>query len=517
MLHKSQILALILAAFVVGVFAASLFDISTVCLLTVTVLAVAVAAVGASPKFWNNTINGRLRRRIFFTVITCVLVVVVGAWRFNTVHDAESILGDLTEINVIAVRGYVDGDFSRAARDGRFSFRAVEAIVDGAVRAIDERVLVIGEPFPEYRPGDQLIISGTLKLPENFGDFDYVSYLRKDGVRMTIRVADISIDTNTLSQSPVRTVRLWAYRVVFAVRGRFEVALARSIAEPNASFISGILLGAKKDIPDDLREAFNRTSTSHILAISGYNITIIAQNIMWVLLFWIRRRRAFWFSVAAVLVFTIMTGASASVVRAAVMGLLALFASSYGRLSDARNSLLMAGAVMVAVNPEILRFDIGFQLSFLAVLGMIYIVPILEYVLRGIPIASELKTTVATTVSAQLAVAPLLAYYFGSVSLAALPANVLVLPLIPFLMALGFIAGLIGVLVPILGTGVGALAWAVSAYQLQVIRWLAMLPWAAVSINVSIMIVAAVYTVMGATVVGLSRKVQTAMECRSVI
>ncbi|OGN16361.1 MAG: hypothetical protein A3C81_02775 [Candidatus Yanofskybacteria bacterium RIFCSPHIGHO2_02_FULL_46_19] len=278
--------------------------------------------------------------------------------------------------------------------------------------------------------------------------------------------------------------------VLNILSSKFQESVNQSIPEPNASYINGILLGARQSIPKDLKEVFNRTSTTHILAISGYNITVIADAVLAGLVFCMRRRYAFWVSVVVIILFTLLTGASASVVRAAIMGLLFLFASGYGRLYDAKNSIVLAGAVMIYFNPRVLVFNIGFQLSFLAVLGLLYIYPVLKHLTIKWPDIFELKELALMTVSAQIAVAPLLAHYFRQFSLVSLPANILVLPFVPAVMLLGFLSGLGGLIFLPLGQLIGYVAWALSLYQIKVIQFLAALPLASLSFSFDWLLVA---------------------------
>ena len=176
-----------------------------------------------------------------------------------------------------------------------------------------------------------------------------------------------------------------------------------------------------------------------------------------------------------IIIFTIMTGASASVVRASIMGLVLLFANGYGRLYDSRNSLLLAGAVMIYQNPLILRFDVGFQLSFLAVMGLLYIYPFLNNKFHKIPELWKLKELTLMTISAQIAVAPSLIYYFNQFSFLSLPANILILPLVPFAMLIGFMSGIGGMIFLPLGKIIGLAAWTITTYQIQAISFFAAL------------------------------------------
>jgi competence protein ComEC len=286
------------------------------------------------------------------------------------------------------------------------------------------------------------------------------------------------------------------YRPLLKVKHSFEHALQQSLAEPVASYIDGVLLGSRQNIPANIQDAFQKTSTTHILAISGYNIAVIAESLLAVAVVFTKRRNAFWISTVVIILFTILTGASASVVRAAVMGLLLLAANGYGRLYDPRNSILCAAAVMVLINPLALRFDVGFQLSFLAVLGMIYLYPILERRLQRVPEAGGLKETILMAVAAQLAVAPILAYTFHSFSIVSLPTNLIVLPLMPYVMLFGFAAGVAGWLFVPFGQLVGWIAWAVAKFQIAVISWFASLPFASVTVSIHWLTMTALYALL---------------------
>ncbi|MFA5052393.1 MAG: ComEC/Rec2 family competence protein, partial [Patescibacteria group bacterium] len=201
----------------------------------------------------------------------------------------------------------------------------------------------------------------------------------------------------------------------------------------------GILLGAKKAMPDSLMTDFNRTGITHIVALSGFNITIIAVALSALgQRFSFPRRVSFWSSCTAIGLFVIMTGAQASAVRAGVMGGLVMVGRELGRLSRITNALVFAATVMLIANPRILVFDAGFQLSFLATLGLVYLSPVFEKWFTSRFVPAWLSTTLAATMSAICFTAPLMAYQFGRFSLVAPLVNVLVVPIIPMVMGLGF-------------------------------------------------------------------------------
>src|SRR3989344_4872045 len=190
-----------------------------------------------------------------------------------------------------------------------------------------------------------------------------------------------------------------------------------------------------------------------------------------------------------------MTGAAASAVRAAVMGILLLFALQVGRLYQIKNALILAGAIMVYLNPRVLVWDLGFQLSFAATLGLVYIEPILERWFSWgekddmmqakknffKKTARSAKIILATTLAAQIAVLPLLIINFGQLSLIAPLANILVLPFIPLTMLLGFLSALGGLVWIYIGKILGWVTWLFLTYEIKIIELLANLSLAAIS------------------------------------
>jgi competence protein ComEC len=278
------------------------------------------------------------------------------------------------------------------------------------------------------------------------------------------------------------------YRKIFDLKNVFSDSVDRSVLEPNASFINGILLGERSAIPLSLKEAFRRTGMVHILAISGYNVTIIVSLIYALLLLILRRSKAFWFALLGIFAFTVLTGASASVVRAAIMGSLVILAHKEGRIYSSSRALAFTAALMVAFDPLVIQEDIGFLLSFAATLGMLYLVPVFDKYVRRIPGFYGTKEAAVTTLSAQIMVLPLLLYFFGSVSPLSVVVNIMVLPLIPLAMLLGFVVGLVGIVSLNLAIILGYLPWLVTTVQIKIIEFFGKFEMWDFSFNLALMI-----------------------------
>ena len=509
-MHRSQIFFYILLAFIGGVFAGSFFSISKNAVLIAAIICAVLIAIFY--RRGSRLLNINLALAAFLT-----LFFLAGVLRYNTVYSKTHHLQKFAEArqNVVdpqnkhpikvTLLGYIASEPEISGDKQRFAFYAKQLNAPPYIIETNERVLVTTVLYPRHQYGDTIKVYGNIKLPENFNDFDYKAYLAKDAVFTVMFYPEIT-DLPDLVVEPLSKIKIAIFRKIFAFKNAFESSVGRSIAEPNAAFISGILLGSRSQIPQDVKDAFARTSMTHILAISGYNIAIIAWLISEFFLLFFRRPTAFWFSLLGVALFTVLTGAQASVIRAAIMGMLVLLAYREGRLSNPRNAIVLAGAAMILLNPAVLRYDIGFQLSFMATLGLIYLAPHLsgtdEMGLReaqsqkGAGLASaikkyfakvpkffKLRETLAMTVSAQLFVLPLLLYYFKNLSLTSLPANIIILPTIPLAMLLGFASGLAGAAVPFLGQLVGYFAWLLTAAQLGIIKLFAAPSWAAVAVD----------------------------------
>lgn len=468
-MHKSQVLFYLLLAFICGVFVASFLVVPQTWILVFLILTIGLIAISGYQKTYSRTglLTGALS-----------LVFIFGIIRFNSFNFANSVLNQFSDIEVggrnieVVLGGYIDDEPNISGNRMSFTFRAKELVVPDKIIKTDERTLVTVNSFPARNYGDELSITGALNPPKNLTDFDYVTYLKKQNIRIVMSFPKIN-EKKDLRLDFFEKVKIGLYKKIFGLKNKFESAVNKSISEPNTSFINGILLGSRHNIPKEIKEAFNKTGTTHILAISGYNIMIISWAVLAGLVYFLKRRTAFWLSVAIIILFTILTGASASVVRASVMGLLLLFANGYGRLYDPKNSIILAGAAMIYINPFALVFDVGFQLSFLAVMGLLYIYPFLDNKFRKIPELWKLKELTLMTISAQLAVVPLLIYYFHQFSAVSLLANILILPFVPVSMFLGFLSGIGGIIFTPLGNLIGFSAWAITTYQIKIIEFVA--------------------------------------------
>lgn len=364
------------------------------------------------------------------------------------------------------LRGIIDDEPD--PREGNVRYTVNELRV-ASLELLRGKVLIITKSFPEYQYGDEVEFKCQLAKPEVIDDFDYPAYLERYEIYSLCYYPEIKLVAHDKGSRLISSL--------YRLKDKFVVSVNRILPEPQSSFLGGILYGAKRGIPADLKDAFKKTGTAHLVALSGYNISIIAAFITATLSwFWIPRRLVFPLAVLLIIGFVLLTGAQASVVRAGIMGLIVLLAKNIGRLSKTRNILVFSAAVMLLQNPKILAFDLGFQLSFMATIGLLLLSPYFTEKFKFLPVWLSIRGAVSATFAAIIFTLPLQIYNFGSFSLIAPVANVLVVPFIPLAMAFGFAAALGGLIFWPLGQIVGWFAWLPLTYEINVIKWLARFP-----------------------------------------
>lgn len=318
--------------------------------------------------------------------------------------------------------------------------------------------------FPAYAYGEKIEVVGKVKkrVINRFLN-QYALYYPS--------IWPVSEKESLINQSKIRGS-------LFKLRQEVESRFARLLPEPQASLLAGILLGAKQDLPENFRQDLRETGTLHVVVASGYNITVVAGFLLTVLAGRLNRKLALVISLLGIAAYMLMAGAEPPVVRAAIMGGLTYLAMFLGREKDALTGLAAAAMTMLLVHPLIL-FDIGFQLSFLATAGILFIYPAFKgRVFRWPWLGEELRVTL----SAQLGVLPLLLFHFGEVSFLSPLINALVLPVTPLIMLLGVVVSLAS-LVPGLAQLMAWLAWVPLTYFVGMVRLFGKLSWGMVSLS----------------------------------
>lgn len=356
-------------------------------------------------------------------------------------------------------------------------------------------VLVTVDKYTTVAYGDTIAASGVLKVPETFTTdlgrtFNYPGYLSAKGIEYTMAYAQVVV-IDTGNTHPV-------VELLIAAKQQFITRLETLIREPYAALANGLLLGMKEGLGDELEQAFQRAGLTHIVVLSGYNVMLIVTFFTFLLAWILPAKPRLVVGLMAIGSFAVMVGLSATVVRASIMAALFLLAQTLGRHYDVLRSLLIAGIVMLLINPYLLLYDIGFQLSFMATLGLILALPYFTAPGQPETIGVSLKGYVLSTIATQIAVLPLLLYHIGEVSIVSVIVNVLVLPMVPVAMFLSSLTVLATFISPPLALIVSIFATASLAYIILIAQWFSSLSFATIVVpTISPLLVGAGYGVIG--------------------
>lgn len=403
----------------------------------------------------------RIFRRQWHIVLLCLLFL-SGALRF-CIADQTGVF--ISAESVPKTFDVFVQDVDHRVQEQRLTVRTTQSGTT-SVPADLHRMLLSTGLYPDHAYGDVLRVQcKKLEVP---GKDSYGAYLRLHGIDALCRLPTVQILQRNAGSSVLADI--------LKIRELFVVRLQQLFPEPHAALAGGILLGAKQGIPNAVTVAFQRTGVSHILALSGYNITVVITAVFAVCLaIGVPRRKAFWLVLAGLLAFLLITGLSASVVRAAIMGTIVLLARHLGRRSTPLYALMFSASVMTLLNPFVLLDDVGFQLSFFATAGLFWIASWFERRLIRVPSTFGLREAFSSTLGATVATLPLMLARFGSISLVSPLTNVLVVPIVPLTMLLTAI----GMALPVIGTLPAFFAWLSMSWILAVTQLLSSVPFAA--------------------------------------
>ncbi|MEK7461817.1 MAG: ComEC/Rec2 family competence protein [Patescibacteria group bacterium] len=433
--------------FILGILFSSFVFIAPLVSVLVVVISMALFIV---EKIWSKEIN----KEVLFLALA-LLSFGLGALRYS--------VKDFHEASIPLSIGVVISEPEQKESVTRFVFQANNG----------EKVLVSTDLYNPVQYGDKVEIKGKLQKPGVIDDgasrpFDYGKYLSKDNIYFTMSFAKVEI----LSHGHGNFLK----QALFKIKGNFIGKTKEILAEPYAGLLSGLIIAGKEAMPKDILEEFKRAGVIHIVVLSGYNITIIAEFMKTIF-------RSIKFSVVGIILFVIMTGGEATVVRAALMVLTVILAKGLGRNFSAPRALLVVAFLMLLHNPKILVFDPSFQLSFLATCGLIFVTPIVERYLTRVPDKWGLRAIISVTLATQITVLPFLIYSTGNISLVSLPANILILLFIPYTMLIGFIAVLVAHLSLVIALPFSYIAHILLAWILGVSHSLGNLSFASIAVS----------------------------------
>lgn len=446
---------------------------------------------------------GRNRRGVLIPALVLTMLL-AGAWRYAS-HPFEPCLGphDLATYNSDTpygrpsvlegvIVGYPD------QRSDYVQYRVlVDTLWEGSfARDMTGIALVRSDPVPLYSYGDRIRIRGVPTTAPTFPDFDYRRFLARKGIHTLIKRAELSLLATDQGHP------FWA--ALYNFRARASAILDQLLPQPYAALANGMILGIESGIPRELYEDFNLTGTSHVIVISGSNIAIVSGILLglFIRLFGRRKRLAVVVTLVGIALYTLLVGADAAVSRAAIMGSLFVIAIGLGRQSTALISLFVAAIAMLLLNPLTL-WDVGFQLSFMATLGLILFSKPMQRawdarIGKRVPRVANnlLAEALLVTLAAQITTMPLVVYYFGRLSLISFLANLLIVPVQPPIMIAGGLATLVGFLTLWLAKLIALIPYASLWWTVFVVEKMAAIPWGSLEVSAFGRMLAALYTLI---------------------
>lgn len=449
--RRTTLITIACVAVLCGLALARLYDYPGVALLSLTILAVILL---------------RRNRTIALLLLVALSGLLVGWWRgsiyFQDFQNLKNLSGQ--KVTIVAT----------AKTDGLYANKAQLQFEAGSIN--------LEKPYSQDLPGT-FKISGFNERAVYRGDIVRVSgklYLTRGSKQASISYAQldrIGVANNWLD----------------TVRHDFIAGTYNALPEPAASFSLGLLIGQRSTLPQEVLLALSVVGLTHIIAVSGYNLTILARaaNRLTFL-----RSRFQKLVVSAVLigVFVLITGFSASIVRAALVAGLGLWAWYFGRKIRPLLVIFLVAAITALWNPFYLWSDIGWYLSFLAFFGVLVLAPLLVQRFFRTKRPKLVGMMLLETIGAQIMVYPLIMYIFGQFSVVALLANLLVVPLVPLAMLAGLIAGIGGMMVPQLAAWFAVPAKVLLTFMLDIAQWLSAWPLAQLEISISLVQMLLLYT-----------------------
>ena len=396
------------------------------------------------------------------------LVVIAGAATYSLFIDAPTSALDAVIDTKVTVEGIIIRDPD--VREG-----VVQLTLDVGEEGY---VLVRTDKFKSFTYGDRVRASGKVELPAAFETdsgrtFDYPKYLLAHGITHTMSFAQVSVTNHKEGNAVIATL--------LKIKHTFIDGIEAALPEPESALLGGLLLGEKRGLGDELTELFRRAGVIHIIVLSGYNVAQVIGAVRAVATRVLPRTAALGVSGVVALLFMLMTGASETAIRATMMALVVLLAQALYRPAVALRILLVVAAGMAVYNPMLVLFDLSYQLSVLATLGLILFSEPLYPYLTWLRSKTLIEIT-ATSIATQIAVLPILIFSIGQISLVSVVTNILILVPVPYAMLAGGVAAALALISPALALPFSTVAYALLAYIIKVSAFMGALPFAAISI-----------------------------------
>ncbi len=454
-----------IVGFCLGIASTQVFHISFYLLCLILVLAISIlGALLIRKKTEKVEINKEIVLFVIFSV-----TFVVGGLRVQSVlnNDGNLSLDPYEDKNVTLVARVSD-----ELNNNKLLLNAFAVVENGVVKNIDNEKIIYDNAVGIFGYNDTLVIKGKVERPKNFDskdgrDFDYVSYLKRQGIFHKMSFGSI-VEQKPNDEITLRTI-------LYKIKHWFTHNVESLISEPESSLANGVTLAGKGALPKDVQNDFVKAGLIHIVVLSGYNIAIVIRAMMWMFGLW-GRRLGIVFAGIGIVLFVIMTGGTPPVVRSAIMASITLLGTLSYKTVLQNRALFGAVFVMVFWNPYSLLYDASFALSILATFAIINCADPVKKSLTKVTEKFQVRQILSETLATQIIVLPYLLYEIGNLSIVAPISNIIILPLIPWIMLLTFIVGMIA-FIPAVSLPFAGLLIILSTFVIWVAHLLANIPF----------------------------------------
>jgi len=419
----SKILFFFSIFFIFGIFIESIFNLSQILICIFLIMGIVLIFI-----------NLFFCKKYFLILGFCILFFILGILRMQisefNIEDNELKKFNDKEVSLI---GAIYGE-----PDIRDNYQKLKVKINNNI------ILVTTNRYPEYNYLDKIKIEGKLEEPIEDDEFSYKNFLMKDGIYSVMFFPKINI----ISKNHSYNILTFLYEKILFLKQKIRESIQYNFLPPQSSILEGTILGNNGAMSQELKDKLNITGLRHVIAVSGTHVIILSAIIMsFLLALGLNRNKAFYFALFLICFYIILTGFPASGVRAGIMGGLYLTAQKLGRQSMGIRVIILAAFVMLIFNPLLLFYDVGFQLSFLAVMGLIYLEPVFAKILKNFTKSKSenLIKIISATFAAQIFTLPILIYNFGNISFVSPITNLLVLPIVYWLMIFGFLSSFLGI------------------------------------------------------------------------
>jgi competence protein ComEC len=414
-----------------------------------------------------------LKKKKYIMIAIALFLFVFGLFRYvqsevpNNIPTIQNYAG-----STLRVSGVIDSEVESKLSSQRVILKNVEV----ADKNVFGKMLVHLPLYPKVSYSDKLVFNCSIKTPEPFNGFRYDKFLESKGVLAVCYYPNYT--------DVIKSKKFSLVGGILKIKEKANLRISKIIPDPHSTFLSGLLFGGSSGLSKELTDDFSRTGTSHILAASGFNVSLFSFVFLgWVIQTRLGRRRGIYLTAGLLLVYVVMAGMGPAVVRATLLAFVILTGALIGRKESSVNALLFVGSVILLFNPRLLLDDVGFQLSFVATAAIMFLTPKWRDSFKFLPESFGFRESFVGSLAAITATLPIIIYHFGAISIIAPITNFLILPFIPYLMAFLALALFVSVLSLQTATLFALPAWALSFIILHIIKFSASLPFALVALG----------------------------------